>query len=112
MKRLLGLKVILGACLWLGARSIHLVPAAAEQAAPTQLYITMHTAPIDGYCPPCMASEKLLKEAQLQFRKVLEPEGPWPWFMLTNEKGEQRRINGGLTQRDIERIRRGEFPGN
>ncbi len=84
--------------------------SASDEQAPATLYITMHTAPIDDYCAPCIASEKLLKEAQLEFRKVLEPLGPWPWFMLTNEKGQQRKVTGALNADDIARIKRGEWP--
>jgi hypothetical protein len=79
-------------------------------SAPTQLYITMHSAPIDDYCPPCVASEKLLKEAGLDYRKVLEPLGPWPWFQFTDLSGNQRRLAGGLTSDDIARIKKGEWP--
>lgn len=78
--------------------------------APAQLYITMHSAPIDDYCPPCIASEKLLKEAGLEYRKVLEPLGPWPWFQFTDLQGNQRRLAGGLTADDISRIKKGEWP--
>jgi hypothetical protein len=78
--------------------------------APTQLYITMHSAPIDDYCPPCIASEKLLKAAGLDYRKVLEPLGPWPWFQLTDSSGNQRRLAGGLTSDDIAKIKKGEWP--
>jgi hypothetical protein len=78
--------------------------------APTQLYITMHSAPIDDYCPPCIASEKLLKAAGLDYRKVLEPLGPWPWFQFTDASGNQRRLAGGLTSEDIARIKKGEWP--
>lgn len=78
--------------------------------APAQLYITMHSAPIDDYCPPCIASEKLLKEAGLDYRKVLEPLGPWPWFQFTDSQGNQRRLAGGLTGDDINRIKKGEWP--
>jgi len=80
------------------------------QSATNTFYITMHSAPIDGYCAPCIASEKLLKESGVQYRKVLEPEGPWPWFQLTDARGNQRRVAGGLTQDDIAKIRRGEWP--
>jgi hypothetical protein len=83
---------------------------ALSQAAPSQLYITMHSAPIDDYCPPCIASEKLLKEAGLDYRKVLEPLGPWPWFQFTDSQGNQRRLAGGLTADDINRIKKGEWP--
>jgi hypothetical protein len=74
------------------------------------LFITMHTAPMDNYCPPCMASEKLLKEAHLEFKKVLEPMGPWPWFLLTDKAGNQRIIRGGLSQDDVDKIKIGEWP--
>ena len=87
-----------------------LLSNASDEQATATLYITMHTAPIDDYCAPCIASEKLLKEARLEFRKVLEPLGPWPWFMLTNEKGEQRKVTGALNADDIARIKRGEWP--
>jgi hypothetical protein len=82
------------------------------QEAPTanQLYITMHSAPIDDYCPPCVASEKLLKQAGLEYRKVLEPLGPWPWFQFTDSRGNQRRLAGGLTSDDVARIKKGEWP--
>lgn len=87
---------------------------AVAQEAPSAgaLYVTMHTAPIDNYCAPCMASEKLLKQAGIEFRKVLEPEGPWPWFQLTDSRGNQRRLSGGLSTDDIERIKKGEWPVN
>lgn len=85
--------------------------ASAQSAPPpAPLFITMHTAPMDNYCPPCMASEKLLKEAHLEFKKVLEPMGPWPWFLLTDRVGNQRILRGGLTQDDIEKIKVGEWP--
>lgn len=83
---------------------------AQDRPTATQLYITMHSAPIDDYCPPCVASEKLLKEAGLEYRKVLEPLGPWPWFQFTDSQGNQRRLAGGLTSADIERIKKGEWP--
>lgn len=75
-----------------------------------QLWITMHTASIDNYCGPCIISERLLEEAHVEFTKVLEPMGPWPWFQLTDTQGNQRRLNGALTKEDIEAIQRGEFP--
>jgi hypothetical protein len=78
--------------------------------APQQLWVTMHSAPIDDYCAPCMASEKLLKEQHVEFKKVLEPLGPWPWFLLTDSKGNQKRIRGGLSIEDVLAIKRGEFP--
>ena len=84
-------------------------PAAGE-AGSQQLWVTMHTAPIDDYCPPCIASERLLKEAHVEFKKVLEPLGPWPWFQLTDSRGNQRTLRGALSQSDVELIKRGEFP--
>jgi hypothetical protein len=83
---------------------------ASAQEAPKKIYITMHTAPIDNYCPPCMASEKLLKEAGIDFRKILEPMGPWPWFVLVDERGNQRTIRRGLKEGDITALKNGEFP--
>jgi hypothetical protein len=80
------------------------------QEAPKKIYITMHTAPIDNFCPPCMASEKLLKEAGIEFRKILEPMGPWPWFVLVDERGNQRTIKRGLKEDDITALKNGEFP--
>jgi hypothetical protein len=85
--------------------------SASAQSAPTKIYITMHTAPMDNYCPPCMASEKLLKDAGLEFRKILEPMGPWPWFVLVDERGNQRTIRRGLKDEDIASLKKGEFPG-
>lgn len=84
---------------------------ASAQETPKKIYITMHTAPIDNYCPPCMASEKLLKEAGIEFKKVLEPMGPWPWFMIVDERGNQRTIRRGLKEGDIEALKNGQFPG-
>jgi|GEM_PF-1930797 len=75
-----------------------------------QLWVTMHTTTLEEYCTPCILSERLLKEANVQFKKVLEPMGPWPWFQLTDDKGNQCRLNGGLTQEDVDAIKRGEFP--
>ena len=92
-----------------------LVPlmAHAQSATPSpQVYITMHTAPIDDYCAACMNSEKLLKEANLEFRKILEPLGPWPWFKFTDSQGNQSTVRGGLQQEDIEQIQKGELPKN
>ena len=96
------------------ATTIALLPwqhsSAQAGGDPTPLYITMHTAPIDNYCAPCMASEKLLKAAGLEFRKILEPQGPWPWFQLTDSQGNQRRLSGAVTEEDIERIKKGQWP--
>jgi hypothetical protein len=83
---------------------------ASAQETPKKIYITMHTAPIDNFCPPCMASEKLLKEAGVEFKKVLEPMGPWPWFVLVDERGNQRTIRRGLKEDDITALKNGEFP--
>lgn len=80
------------------------------QTATNTFYITMHSAPIDGYCAPCIASEKLLQESGLEYRKVLEPEGPWPWFQLTDIRGNQRRVSGALSSEDIAKIKNGEWP--
>ena len=77
---------------------------------PQQLWVTMHTAPIDDYCAPCIASEKLLKQHEVDFKKVLEPLGPWPWFLLTDSNGNQKRIRGALSKEDVLAIKRGEFP--
>ena len=88
-------------------------PASAQNpAVPTaqQLWVTMHTAPIEDYCAPCIASEKLLREEHVEFKKVLEPMGPWPWFQLTDSSGNQRRIKGALSKQDVQAIKRGEFP--
>ncbi len=82
----------------------------ADSPAQPQLWVTMHTAPIDDYCPPCIASEMLLKNSGVEFKKVLEPMGPWPWFQLTDSGGNQRTIRGGLSQEDVDAIKRGEFP--
>jgi hypothetical protein len=84
--------------------------SADAQEAPKRIYITMHTAPIDNFCPPCMASEKLLKAAGIEFRKILEPMGPWPWFVLVDERGNQRTIRRGLKEDDITALKNGEFP--
>lgn len=84
--------------------------AQAAGAQPTQLWVTMHSAPIDDYCAPCIASEKLLKESNVEFSKVLEPMGPWPWFKLTDSRGNQKTIRGALTKEDVDAIKRGEFP--
>jgi hypothetical protein len=84
--------------------------ATGGQPTPTQLWVTMHTAPIDDYCAPCIASEKLLKESNVEFSKVLEPMGPWPWFKLTDSRGNQKTIRGALTKEDVDAIKRGEFP--
>lgn len=75
-----------------------------------QLSVTMHTAPIVNYCTPCIISEKRLKDARIAFRKILEPQGPWPWFKLTDEQGKQIIIRGVLTERDVELIKKGKFP--
>ena len=91
----------------LGAVLLNVARAEAEQ-----LYVTMHTAPIDNYCTPCIISEKRLKEADVAFRKILEPEGPWPWFKLTDEQGNQKVIRGTLTEQDVELIKQGKFPPN
>jgi hypothetical protein len=80
------------------------------QETPKKIYITMHTAPIDNFCPPCMASEKLLKAAGIEFKKILEPMGPWPWFVLVDERGNQRTIRRGLKEDDITALKNGEFP--
>ncbi len=82
----------------------------AEATTAQQLWVTMHTAPIDDYCAPCIASEKLLKQHQVEFKKVLEPLGPWPWFLLTDSSGNQKRIRGALSKEDVLTIKRGEFP--
>jgi hypothetical protein len=82
----------------------------ASHGADRQLWVTMHTASIDNYCTPCIISERLLKEAHVEFTKVLEPMGPWPWFQLTDSQGNQRRLDGALSKEDIEAIQRGEFP--
>lgn len=91
----------------LGAVLLNVACAEAEQ-----LYVTMHTAPIDNYCTPCIVSEKRLKDANIDFRKILEPEGPWPWFKLTDEQGNQKVIRGTLTEQDVALIKKGEFPPN
>lgn len=79
-------------------------------AAPAQVYITMHSAPIDDYCGPCITSERLLKEAKLEYRKVLEPLGPWPWFKFTDAQGNQSTVRGGLNENDIQLAKKGELP--
>lgn len=84
--------------------------SANAQETPKKIYITMHTAPIDNFCPPCMASEKLLKAAGIEFRKILEPMGPWPWFVLVDERGNQRIIRRGLKEDDVTALKNGEFP--
>jgi len=66
---------------------------------------------MDNYCPPCMASEKLLRTAGIEFKKILEPMGPWPWFVLVDERGNQRTIRRGLKDEDIASLKKGEFPG-
>lgn len=85
--------------------------SAGAQSAPTKIYITMHTAPVDNFCPPCMASERLLRAAGIEFKKILEPMGPWPWFVLVDERGNQRIIRRGLKDDDITALKKGEFPG-
>ena len=91
----------------LGAMLLTMACAKAEQ-----LYVTMHTAPIDNYCTPCIISEKRLKDAKVAFRKILEPEGPWPWFKLTDAQGNQKVIRGVLSEQDVELIKQGKFPPN
>jgi hypothetical protein len=88
------------------------VAAAQSSTDPAshQLWVTMHTAPIEDYCAPCIASEKLLKDEHVEFKKVLEPMGPWPWFQLTDSRGNQKRIKGALSKEDVQAIKRGEFP--
>ncbi len=81
-----------------------------QQQAVAQLYVTMHSAPIDDYCAPCITSERLLKEANVTYRKILEPMGPWPWFKLTDQAGNQRTIHGGLSQADVDAIKNGQWP--
>ncbi len=83
---------------------------AANHPNSRPLWVTMHTTAIEKYRTPCIVSERLLKESRVEFTKILEPMGPWPWFQLTDDQGNQRRINGVLTQDDIEAIKRGEFP--
>jgi len=87
-------------------------PASAQvsETAPQQLWVTMHTAPIEDYCAPCIASEKLLKDEHVEFKKVLEPMGPWPWFQLTDSRGNQKRLKGALSKEDVHAIKLGEFP--
>jgi hypothetical protein len=82
------------------------------EPAPAQVYITMHSAPIDDYCGPCITSEKMLKDAKLEYRKVLEPLGPWPWFKFTDAQGNQSTVRGGLLADDIELAKKGELPKN
>ena len=84
--------------------AVQVVPAAQ------QLYVTMHSAPIDDYCAPCITSERFLKEAQVSYRKILEPMGPWPWFTLTDQSGNQRTVQGGLSQDDVQAIKEGRWP--
>jgi hypothetical protein len=86
-------------------------PAPAAEQATQQIYISMHSSPIDDYCAPCIASEQMLKAANLQYRKILEPLGPWPWFKFTDQKGNQTQLRGGLTEADIEKLKKGELPG-
>ena len=89
---------------------LSLAQAAPEPPVAQQLWVTMHTAPIDDYCAPCIASEKLLKAGNVEFKKVLEPMGPWPWFQLTDSRGNQKVLRGGLSEADVASIKRGEFP--
>ena len=84
--------------------------SATAQNAPAQTYITMHSAPIDDYCGPCITSERLLKEAKLEYRKILEPLGPWPWFKFTDAQGNQSTVRGGLNENDIQLANKGELP--
>lgn len=85
--------------------------ATAQNAAPpAQVYITMHSAPIDDFCGPCITSERLLKEAKLEYRKILEPLGPWPWFKFTDAQGNQSTVRGGLNENDIQLAKKGELP--
>lgn len=83
-----------------------------HHASAEQLHITMHTAPIEDYCTPCIVSKERLKRAGLKFRVILEPEGPWPWFKLTDQQGNQKTIHGTLTEQDVEKIKQGKFPRN
>jgi len=76
----------------------------------TPLYVTMHSAPIDDYCAPCIVSERLLKDSHVTYRKILEPMGPWPWFTLTDKSGNQRTLHGGLSQADVDAIKEGRWP--
>lgn len=106
----------LQSCVFLCAAAVALTTssltasAQGSETGPQQLWVTMHTAPIEDYCAPCIASEKLLKDANVEFKKVLEPMGPWPWFQLTDSRGNQKRIKGALTKEDVQAIKRGEFP--
>jgi len=34
----------------------------------------------------------MLKEAKLSYRKILEPLGLWPWFKLTDARGNQSTV--------------------
>ncbi len=104
------MRTIQTAIILLVAATLGTLTGAAAQSAPQKIYITMHTAPIDNFCPPCMASEKLLKGAGIEFRKILEPMGPWPWFVLVDERGNQRTIRRGLKEDDISALKKGEFP--
>lgn len=81
-----------------------------QVAAQQQLWVTMHTAPMEDYCAACIVSEKLLREGQVEFRKVLEPMGPWPWFQLTDCQGNQKRVKGALSKEDVQAIKLGQFP--
>jgi hypothetical protein len=101
--------------------SVLLLTSASSQAqsaagAPSQetqqIFISMHSAPIDDYCAPCITSEQMLKAANLQYRKILEPLGPWPWFKFTDQKGNQTSVRGGLNEGDIEKLKKGELPSN
>lgn len=81
-------------------------------AGAEQLFITMHTAPIENYCTACIISKERLRKAGLKFRVILEPKSPWPWFELTDEQGNQKTIHGTLTEQDVEHIKQGDFPRN
>ena len=79
-------------------------------AGAEQLFITMHTAPIENYCTACIVSKERLRKSGLKFKVILEPKGPWPWFKLTDQQGSQKTIHGTLTEQDVENIKQGEFP--
>ena len=110
MGYLLRLRVIFGFLILLTALSYASESVHAQPGQTQQVWVTMHTAVIDDYCTPCIISERLLKENKVEFKKVLEPLGPWPWFVLTDSRGNQVTLKGQLSQTDIDSIKRGEFP--
>ena len=92
--------------------SLALNLVALPLACAEQLFITMHTAPIESYCTACIVSKERLRKAGLKFNVILEPKGPWPWFTVSDQQGNQKTIHGTLTEQDVEHIKQGDFPQN